>query len=137
MKYIEDEQEDSETLINLTPLIDVVFVVLIVFILIAPLVEIDSIKLAPGSTKTAEKPFTVEKGAIHIDLEKSGNVRINKRDVEKSDLRPLLTALFQANQEGIPKLFCDKEVSFGTYQDVKNAIEDAGFSSLDIVVAPR
>lgn len=129
--------EDGDSLINLTPLIDVVFVVLIVFILLAPLVEIDSISLAPGSRKTAENPFKTESNALHIDLLKDGSVRINKREIEKKDLRKLLIALHEAHQKGNPKLFCDKEVAFGAYQEVKNAIEDAGFETLDIVVAPQ
>lgn len=132
-----NEYEESDSLINLTPLIDVVFVVLIVFILVAPLVEIDSISLAQGSRKTAEKPFKVESNAIHIDLLKDGSVRINKREIEKKDLRKLLLALHEAHEKGIPKLFCDKEVAFGAYQEVKNAVEDAGFETLDIVVAPQ
>jgi biopolymer transport protein ExbD len=41
--------ESDEPLINLTPLIDVVFVVLIIFILIAPMLEIDRVKLATSS----------------------------------------------------------------------------------------
>jgi len=132
-----DFEESDDSLINLTPLIDVVFVVLIVFILMAPLVEIDSISLAPGSRKTAEKPFKTESNAIHIDLQKDGTVRINKREIDKKDLKPLLNALHDANTKGVPKLFCDKEVAFGTYQEVKNAVEDAGFETLDIVVAPQ
>ena len=131
--YKADESTDS--LINLTPLIDVVFVILIAFIMIAPLLEIDSIALAPGSTKTIDKPIKSDAGDVFIDIHKDGLVRINKRDIESKDVPLLLKALRDANTSVTPKVFCDKGASFGTYQKVKNAIEDAGFDQMDVVVS--
>ncbi|MBM3184115.1 MAG: hypothetical protein FJZ64_02270, partial [Chlamydiae bacterium] len=43
-----EEEGNEEPLVNLTPLIDVVFVVLISFMLIAPILDIDSLTLAPS-----------------------------------------------------------------------------------------
>lgn len=129
--------DSSENLINLTPLIDVVFVILIAFIMIAPLLDVDSISLASGSTKTIEKPLKTDKGDVHIDIHKDGSVRINKRDIEAKDIPVLLQALYHANNKVIPKVFCDKSASFGAYQKVKNAIEDAGFDQMDIVLTQQ
>lgn len=125
----------GDSLINLTPLIDVVFVILIAFIMIAPLLEIDSISLAPGSTKTIDKPLKNAQGDVFIDIHKDGSVRINKRDIESKDVPLLLKALHDANAEVTPKVFCDQGASFGIYQKVKNAIEDAGFDQMDVVVS--
>lgn len=135
-RYFSDLDSD-DTLINLTPLIDVVFVVLIVFMVVAPIVQLDSISLASGSKKTAENPYKAEPNSIMIDFHADGSVRINKREIPKKDLAPLLIALHDANPKAIPKLFCDKKVQFGSYQALKNTIEDAGFETLDIVVSPH
>lgn len=46
-----NSENDDDANVNLTPLIDVVFVVLIMFILVAPLVEIDRIQLAHATSE--------------------------------------------------------------------------------------
>ena len=51
-----DDDLPEEPLINLTPLIDVVFVVLIAFMLIAPVLEIDKVDLAVSGTEKKKKP---------------------------------------------------------------------------------
>ena len=56
-------EEGSEELhINLTPLIDVVFVLLIMFIVIAPLLELDRIQLASSAGKAIKEASTVQEG---------------------------------------------------------------------------
>ena len=56
---LSEAESSEESLINLTPLIDVVFVLLITFIMIAPILKLDRIDLAPAKqTKAQEKlPF--------------------------------------------------------------------------------
>ena len=48
--------EGEESLLNLTPLIDVVFVVLIIFILIAPMLDVDKVQLASTHAKENSEP---------------------------------------------------------------------------------
>lgn len=56
-RSLPDDDSVEEPLINLTPLIDVVFVVLITFMLIAPVLDIDSVDLATsGGTEKKRSP---------------------------------------------------------------------------------
>ncbi|MEI8125918.1 MAG: biopolymer transporter ExbD, partial [Parachlamydiaceae bacterium] len=49
--------------VNLTPLIDVVFVILIAFIVLAPLLELDRVELADASTSLQEKEVSVQEAS--------------------------------------------------------------------------
>ena len=66
-----DQEPIEEPTVNLTPLIDVVFVVLITFILIAPVLDVDSVNLATGGT--AEKK-ELESSAISISVRADNSI---------------------------------------------------------------
>jgi len=128
-------QNLDEPLINLTPLIDVVFVILIMFIVVAPLLEMDQVELAdagstPGSTVLAVQ----ESSPIAIHVHKDNTIWYNKQRVTIGNL---ITQLKQAKQR-YPKaqlqLFHDKQAHFGTYQSLKNAAEAAGFERMDVIL---
>ncbi len=122
----------SEEGANLTPLIDVVFVVLILFILIAPMLEIDKIHLASGPTSASAD--AIPTSALTIQVQENNSIWINKREIAPKDLRPLLQAIYVKNPKLTPQLFHDQKAYFGTYQIVKNALEESGFTELDIIL---
>ncbi len=128
------QSDEEESLLNLTPLIDVVFVVLIIFILIAPMLEIDKIQLAPSATK--KEATTPESSPITIQVKEDNSIWIQKKKVS---LENLLTVLIQEKQKypnKTPQLFHDKKAQFGTYQAIKNTVEIAGFEELDVILQP-
>lgn len=128
---------EDEGLINLTPLIDVVFVVLIMFIIIAPMLEVDKVQLAQASTKES-KEMTVlqENSPITLRVRADNTIWLNNNKVAEEDLVTLLKLAKKQNPEKIPQLFHDKKAFFGTYQIVKNSLESAGFHELDILLEP-
>lgn len=131
------ESHLEEATINLTPLIDVVFVVLIIFILIAPMLELDRVELAqaaPGMHK--ERTEAPEKGEIMIHVHKDNTIWLNGRCVKEPELVSYLKEMHTMNPKKIPQLFHDKKAFFETYQIVKNAVEMAGFEQLDIILKP-
>lgn len=127
----------EEAVINLTPLIDVVFVVLIIFILIAPMLELDRVELAAAAPQSnKEVAITPETGAITIHVHQDNTVWFNGRKVSNEELIAGLKSLKRTSGNRIPQLFHDKRAYFGTYQNVKNAVEIAGFDELDIILKP-
>lgn len=124
----------EEGRIELTPLIDVVFVVLIMFILIAPMLEIDNVKLARAAQREEVESTNMSSLTIHVHEDNS--IWINKKQVTAENLRPVLQALKIKNQKLTPQLFQDRKAHFGTYQTVKNALEETGYEELDIVLEP-
>ena len=132
-KFLQSSSELDENLINLTPLIDVVFVVLISFILIAPLLEVDHINLAEGSTKSDKN---IEQTSIVLKVKEDNSILINNRLVTLLELKDLLKEKKRSNPNQIPQLYHDKKATFGSYQSIKNLVELAGFEKLDVVLQP-
>ncbi len=128
-----DSTAPDEELINLTPLIDVVFVVLIMFIIVAPLVEMESVSLVPASPIKREQ---AQNGGIKIVVSQNEEISVSRTVIPLEKLQNMLTELRVVHPNERPKLFHDSRASFGTYQRVKNAAEAAGFEQLDIIVKP-
>jgi len=125
---------DEEPAINLTPLIDVVFVMLIIFIVIAPLLEVDQVELANGKPTSNQTASETSPIAIHVKADNS--VWLNKQRISLQDLQGRAALLKKAHPGIKPQVFHDKKAHFGTYQQVKNAMEEAGFEQMDIVLNP-
>lgn len=127
----------EEAHINLTPLIDVVFVLLIMFILIAPMLELDRVQLASGAQKENKEMAVVQENSpIAIHVHEDNTIWIQNRAVTERELIKILKEAKRAYPQKIPQLFHDKKAQFGTYQTVKNAVEAAGFEQLDVILQP-
>jgi biopolymer transport protein ExbD len=126
-----------EPTINLTPLIDVVFVVLIAFILVAPLLDRDQVELARGGNLPSHAPLSMRDASpIQIHVRADNTILICGSKVSLEDLTSKLVFLKQHYPQAIPQIFHDKRAHFGTYQALKNCLEQVGFDEMDIVLAP-
>ena len=134
IKRVSYQDDDQESLINLTPLIDVVFVVLIAFILIAPLLEVEHINLASASG-LAKKDLPA-KSNLAIYVRSDNSIWINHRAVTINELTTFFKEKLKQNPSQIPQIFHDSKAHFGTYQSIKNALEKAGFKQMDIILSP-
>ena len=127
----------DEPQINLTPLIDVVFVALIMFIIIAPLLELDRIQLASSAQKDSKEMAVVQENSpVSIRVHADNTIWLNGKMVTPDQLLNFLKLAKKNYPNKTPQLFHDKKATFGTYQTVKNAIELAGFEQLDIILQP-
>jgi biopolymer transport protein ExbD len=130
-----NDLEDAE--INLTPLIDVVFVILIMFIVIAPLLEKEEISLAQAPDISTELAHAVESQSLitlHVKADKT--IWLNQQRVSIDELDKGLAVCYRAYPGCHPQLFQDEEAPFGLYQQVKNAVAKAGFETLDVILKP-
>lgn len=125
-----------EAEINLTPLIDVVFVVLIIFILIAPMLELDRVELASGPS-TKKESTAPESSAITIHVKQDNTIWYGGRTVSAEQLTEILRQARRVHGGRVPQLFQDKRAAFGTYQTVKNAVEIAGYEQMDVILKPN
>lgn len=130
LKKTESLQEPT---INLTPLIDVVFVVLIMFMIIAPILEKDRIALSehPSSNSNTkiDKASTI---CIHINA--NNELFLNKIVVSLPLLESGLKKLKNAYPEAIPQVYYDKKAYFELFEPVKGALEQAGFTDMDLIL---
>ena len=130
--------EPEEAGINLTPLIDVVFVVLIMFIIVAPMLELDRVQLASAAASQNKEVIAVQENSpIAIHVHADNKIYFNSRLVTVAELLPLLKEAKLKNPKRSPQLYHDKSAHFGTYQSIKNAVELAGFDELDVILQPH
>jgi biopolymer transport protein ExbD len=130
------ESPIEEPQINLTPLIDVVFVILIMFILIAPLLEMEQVSLAKAPSSHKETLSVQAKSPISLHVRRDNTLWLNKEKIDDKTLVIKLSHLKKRYPQARPQLFHDEKAYFGTYEKVKNSFEEAGFSELDIVLQP-
>lgn len=131
----EDDSIDEPT-INLTPLIDVVFVVLISFMIIAPILDIDIVDLAASGTEKKKDSFTSEQSPLSIIVRADNTIWMQGKKLSLEELERFLLAQKKQYPGRTPQVVHDRNASFGTYQSVKNTLEKCGFEQMDIVLKP-
>lgn len=132
-----DTSNEDGGMINLTPLIDVVFVVLIMFIVVAPMLEIDRVSLATSSPQeNKQHPTLQQDNALMIYVHADNSIWLQSKMIRPEDLPKLLQAAKRSNPRLSVKLFHDKKAHFGIYQMIKNSVEGAGFEDMDVILQP-
>ena len=127
----------EEPTVNLTPLIDVVFVILIAFIVIAPLLELERVELADAAIASNDRSISVQEASpIAIHVKQDNALVVNGQPVVMEQLKDVLKELKTRYPKAKPQLFHDKKAHFGTYQSIKNAAESAGFQQMDVILKP-
>ncbi len=133
-----ESQESSieEPSINLTPLIDVVFVVLIAFMIIAPILDVDIVDLATGKPEKQET-LPPEQSPLSIVVRSDNSIWMGGQRMNVSELEKILLSQKKMYPHKVPQVIHDKNGSFGTYQTVKNTLEQCGFTQMEIILKPE
>ena len=118
--------------INITPFVDVVLVLLIIFMLTAPIFE-STVKVDLPKTKTV-KVMSEEKVVITVD--KKQNIYVGNDPINIHRLG--VTVLDRLKGAGTQPVFirCDENVSFGAFARVVDALKRANLTNLNIVTRP-
>ena len=126
------EQEDLVSEINVTPLVDVMLVLLTVFIVTAPLLmNAVKVKLPKAS---AEVAITVPKTA-HISITDAGDVFLDQQKLVLETLTSNLGTL-KAQQDPAVEIYADEHAEYGIVAKVLAAIQRAGISKFSFVMSP-
>jgi biopolymer transport protein ExbD len=127
------EQEDLVSEINVTPLVDVMLVLLTVFIVTAPLLmNAVKVKLPKAS---AEVAITVPKTA-HISITDAGDVFLDQQKLALETLTSNLGTL-KAQQDPAVEIYADEHAEYGIVAKVLAAIQRAGISKFSFVMSPE
>ena len=128
-------QNFEEDLVNLTPLIDVIFVVLLMFILIAPIISLQNVELAEGNKESLEKLIS-PKDKLQIYVNGDNTIWVKDQEINLVQLERLLGLAKQQHPNMRLQLFQDKQSQFGVYQKVKSLAQQAGFDTMDVILKP-
>lgn len=124
-------ENGEEPLINLTPLIDVVFVLLITFMLLAPILNIDHVELAQSGIMSKKE---ARNAPLVITLRSDHSIWFRGRSLKIHELAAVMKEEKKIHPGEYPQLITDKNCHFGLYQDVKNVLEECGFQQMDVVL---
>jgi biopolymer transport protein ExbD/biopolymer transport protein TolR len=117
--------------INITPLVDVVLVLLLIFMLTAPVLQ-SGIVVAVPQTRTVNQ-LTEEHMVVTID--KDQNVFLQDKQVNIHDL-PTLLADNPKDTKRVIYVRADQKVPFGAFASVMDAVKQAGITNISIVTQP-
>ena len=121
-----DEQHE----INVTPFIDVMLVLLIIFMVAAPLATVDINVDLPGSTATAQ-PRPDE--PVYVTLRADLNLDIGNDAVTRDGLAAALDAVTAGDKQQRIFLRADQAVPYGDLMDLLNQLRAAGYLSVALV----
>ena len=120
--------------INVTPLVDVMLVLLIIFMVTAPMM-IHGVDVSLPETSAAPVP-TGEEERLVISVDKDRHVYINTVAVDFSFLREKLAAIMETRKDRQVFLKADKDVSYGFVVNVMSEIKGAGVEKLGMLTRP-
>ena len=122
--------------INITPLVDVVLVLLLIFMLTAPVLQ-SGVEVAIPKTRSVNQ-LTEERMVVTID--KNQNVFLQDKPVNVNDLAARLasTAKIPKGEETKRVVYvrADEQVPFGAFASVMDAVKQAGITNISIVTRP-
>lgn len=118
--------------INVTPLVDVVLVLLIIFMVVTPaMAEGEHIEL-PKLTAVDEKPKDLH--PIELTLALNGRILVEKNPISEADVLPKLKELHKADAEKQLRLNADARLPWGRIRSMMAKVQDVGFSGVSIKV---
>lgn len=126
-------EDDVMGEINVTPLVDVMLVLLVVFIVTAPLL---TQAVHVNLPKTAETAPPEEKEAVYISVNDKGVVFIDKTEIALESFEKELLTRKAADPEIALNLNADDGVKYGTVAKVMASIERSGITKLSVLTAP-
>lgn len=118
--------------INVTPLVDVMLVLLVIFMITAPMM-ISGINVDLPETKSA--PLTGHDEPLTISINKKGEIFIVDSKIEAKKLIPKLKAITNTRAKMKTRIFVrgDKAISYGKVMSVVGEISSAGFSKVALI----
>jgi biopolymer transport protein ExbD/biopolymer transport protein TolR len=118
--------------INITPLVDVVLVLLIIFMVTAPILQ-SGIEVSVPKTRMV-KEITEERLVISID--KQQRVFLGNDPINIHEIAPKLRAKIRDPQHQAIFLRADEDVPFGAFATVMDAVKQSGITNVSIVTEP-
>lgn len=129
----DDQEAMSE--INVTPLVDVMLVLVIILLVTAPLLT-QSVKV--NLPKTAETTPDVKDQPLQLGIDDKGGITLNKAVI--TDLEALAAALkneLSRNPEAALHLYADQTVNYGKVAEVMAVVQQAGIAKMGFVTVQQ
>ncbi len=120
--------------INVTPLVDVMLVLLIIFMVTTPMmqqgIDIDLPETASSGVATTDEPFV-------LVIKKNRKLYVADKQIPEEDLQKRLKAIFETRKNKQVYLQADKSVDYGFVAETMADIRAAGIFNIGLVTIPK
>jgi biopolymer transport protein TolR len=116
--------------INVTPFVDVMLVLLIVFMVTAPLLTV-GVPVDLPETKASQ--ISDDQAPLLISIQSDGKIALQNRVIEADELIPRLEAVARAKPETRIFVRGDKNVSYGEVMGLMGLVQESGFSRVALI----
>ena len=129
----ESQQQDSIAQINITPLVDVMLVLLVIFMVTTPILQqgvaVDLPRAESGALESHDD-------SLIVTISREKKLFLNEQLLSVTELEDQLAAVAQKQTNGAVYLRADKEVPYGEVVEIMAAIRQAGITRLGMVTDP-
>ncbi len=120
--------------INVTPFVDVMLVLLIIFMVATPMMQ-QGIDVDLPETTT--QPLRVKDEPLILTVKKDGKLFLGRQEIAQAELQAKLTVIFEGKDSREIYLRADKEAPYGIVAKAMGAARNAGATKLGMVTEPE
>jgi len=121
--------------INVTPLVDVMLVLLIIMMLIAPMLQQGVPVVLPKADNTQDKPETQDQTVLHIDAQ--GRFFVNSLEVPAGDVVSRIQTALEDKTEKIVYIKGDANASYGAVMKVMDDLREVQIENVGLITDPK
>ncbi|MDD4356737.1 MAG: protein TolR [Smithellaceae bacterium] len=135
MRYARRRNSENKSMadINVTPLVDVMLVLLIIFMVTAPML---SMGIDVNLPRVKSKTIDLAEEKLILSINENKEIFLNKTQMSLQDLNTKLAAIFEQRVDREIFLRADKNVSYGFVVEVMSEIRKAGVDKLGMITEP-
>lgn len=123
-------QRGPVTEINIAPFVDVMLVLVIIFMVAAPLLKVG---VPVDLPKARLQPINEQRDPLIISVDKDGKIYLQEAEVPEDGLVPRLLAVSEANRELRIFVRGDRAINYGRVMAVMGLVSQAGFSKVALI----
>ena len=117
--------------INVTPLVDVMLVLLIIMMLVAPMLQKGVDVQLPSAVNTTDKPDT--QGQTVVGIQANKQIYLNSVPVRQSDLGTRVTDILATQTEKVVLIKADVDVDYATVMETMDNLRSAGVEDMGLI----
>jgi biopolymer transport protein TolR len=121
--------------INVTPLVDVMLVLLIIMMIVAPLLQQGVTVTLPKATNTTEKPET--QGQTVVAITSDGRFYVNAVEVQKANLQSRIQEIFETAENRVVIIKADVDVEYAAVMEAMDQLRASGIEDMGLITDPE